>query len=176
MYAAHLSGPPSLHRSKSMPLQLSKSMPLGHPSKSMPLSLQVVLNHKDAQMPKMGSAGSAGYDLYSVVNMEIPPMSRAVVKTGIHITVPIGTYGRIAPRSGLAVKDWIDVGAGVIDRDYTGEIMVVLHNHKKELFNVRVGDRIAQLVLERITNPQVVQMCELGGSKRGDGGFGSTGK
>lgn len=142
----------------------------------MSSKLQVKLNHEYATVPTLGSDNAAGYDLYSVETKEIPPMSRVVIKTGIHITVPPGTYGRIAPRSGLAIKHWVDVCAGVVDRDYTGEVMVVLHNYKDEPFTVNTGDRIAQLIFELIINPPITQVSDLEESKRGDDGFGSTGR
>jgi len=91
------------------------------------------------------------------------------------MTVPDGTYGRIAPRSGLAVKKGIDVGAGVIDRDYTGQVGVVLFNNSDEDFEIKVGDRIAQLVIEKIATPEVQIVDDLEDTVRGVGGFGSTG-
>lgn len=87
----------------------------------------------------------------------------------------IVTDGRIAPRSGLAVKHFIDTGAGVIDSDYRGEVKVLLFNHSEVDFEVKEGDRIAQLVIERIYTPEVVVVEELEESVRGAGGFGSTG-
>jgi len=89
--------------------------------------------------------------------------------------VPEGTYGRVAPRSGLAWKHHIDVGAGVIDADYRGNVGVVLFNHSEKDFPVQVGDRVAQLILERIIVPDVVEVQELPDTIRGAGGFGSTG-
>ena len=83
--------------------------------------------------------------------------------------------GRIAPRSGLASKHMIDTGAGVIDADYRGQVKVLLFNHGEKDFEVREGDRIAQLVLERIYTPEVVEVDALEESVRGKGGFGSTG-
>lgn len=83
--------------------------------------------------------------------------------------------GRIAPRSGLAAKHFIDTGAGVIDEDYRGEVKVLLFNHAETDFEIKEGDRIAQLVLERIATPAVVEVQELAESTRGAGGFGSTG-
>lgn len=83
--------------------------------------------------------------------------------------------GRIAPRSGLASKHFIDTGAGVIDADYRGEVKVLLFNHAETDFEIKEGDRIAQLVLERIYTPEVVEVQELEESVRGAGGFGSTG-
>ncbi len=83
--------------------------------------------------------------------------------------------GRIAPRSGLAAKNFIDTGAGVIDADYRGPVKVLLFNHGESDFEVKEGDRIAQLVIERIYTPEVVEVEELEESVRGAGGFGSTG-
>jgi dUTP pyrophosphatase len=105
----------------------------------------------------------------------IPPQERAVVKTGLSVACPPGTYARIAPRSGLAVKKFIDCGAGVVDADYRGEVGVVLFNFGKEPFEVKKGDRIAQLILEQISMVDAVQVEELTDTVRGAGGFGSTG-
>jgi deoxyuridine 5'-triphosphate nucleotidohydrolase len=77
--------------------------------------------HKDSQIPIKGSLKSAGYDLFSYENIEIPPMEKALVHTGISVQLPEYSYGRVAPRSGLTWKKFIDVGAGVIDEDYRGE-------------------------------------------------------
>lgn len=97
------------------------------------------------------------------------------MKTDIQIEVPFGTYGRVAPRSGLAWKNFIDVGAGVIDQDYRGNVGVILFNHSDVDFDVKKGDRIAQLICERIIYPKVVQADSLTETQRGEGGFGSTG-
>ena len=97
------------------------------------------------------------------------------MKTGIAIACPTGTYGRVAPRSGLAVKKFIDTGAGVIDADYRGEVGVVLFNFSDQDFSVKVGDRIAQLVLEKICMVPAIEVETLSDTERGSGGFGSTG-
>jgi dUTP pyrophosphatase len=97
------------------------------------------------------------------------------VPTGIAIKVLPGTYGRIAPRSGITVKHNIHVGAGVIDADYTGEIKVVLYNVGKSSVTFEAFERIAQLILERIEVPEIIEVLELGETARGSGGFGSTG-
>ncbi len=89
--------------------------------------------------------------------------------------IPIGNYGRIAPRSGLAAKNFIDVGAGVIDSDYRGEVKVLLFNFSEEEFKVNVGDRIAQLIVEKYTRTEIEEVQDLSESERGAGGFGSTG-
>lgn len=129
-----------------------------------------------ATQPTRGSPESAGLDLYSAEDVEVPARGRAVAKTDIAIAVPYGCYGRVAPRSGLAVKQFVDVGAGVVDSDYRGNVGVVLFNFNTEPFQVKRGDRIAQLIIERIAMPELREVAELGDTKRGAGGFGSTGK
>ncbi|NXO48033.1 DUT protein, partial [Aramus guarauna] len=131
---------------------------------------------ENASAPSRGSARAAGYDLYSAYDCVIPPMEKAVVKTDIQIALPSGCYGRVAPRSGLAAKYFIDVGAGVIDEDYRGNVGVVLFNFGKENFEVKKGDRIAQLICERIYYPELEEVQALDDTERGEGGFGSTGK
>ncbi|KAI2471256.1 deoxyuridine 5'-triphosphate nucleotidohydrolase [Annulohypoxylon bovei var. microspora] len=128
-----------------------------------------------AQLPTRGSAFSAGYDLYASAACSIPARGKGLVETGLSIAVPADTYGRIAPRSGLAAKHFIDTGAGVIDADYRGPVKVLLFNHSEADFAVAAGDRVAQLVVERIYTPEVVEVQELEESVRGAGGFGSTG-
>ncbi|XP_054626444.1 deoxyuridine 5'-triphosphate nucleotidohydrolase, mitochondrial isoform X1 [Dunckerocampus dactyliophorus] len=128
-----------------------------------------------ATTPTRGSAKAAGYDLYSAYDYSIGPMDKAIVKTDIQIAVPHGCYGRVAPRSGLAAKHFIDVGAGVVDEDYRGNVGVVLFNFGKETFEVKKGDRVAQLVCEKICYPDLVEQKTLDDTERGAGGFGSTG-
>src|SRR5437588_4876141 len=105
----------------------------------------------------------------------IPPNERMAISTGIAIATPPGTYARIAPRSGLAAKYSIDIGAGVIDLDYRGEIKVISINHSKYPYQVRPGDRIAQLILERILLADPKEEEALDKTTRGNKGFGSTG-
>lgn len=105
----------------------------------------------------------------------IPPRGKALFKTDIAIAVPAGTYGRVAPRSGLALKHGIDTGAGVIDEDYRGNVGVILFNHSDVEFTVAAGDRIAQLILEKIETPPIQCVEDLDDTARGAGGFGSTG-
>ena len=128
-----------------------------------------------AKMPIRVSKHAAGFDLASANDVVVPARGRAVVKTGLAIAIPENTYARIAPRSGLAVKKFIDTGAGVVDYDYRGEVGVVLFNHAEEDFQVNVGDRIAQLILERISMADCIETSELFDTDRGTEGFGSTG-
>jgi dUTP pyrophosphatase len=139
------------------------------------MSFRVKKLAQGADLPVRGSNGAAGYDLTSVEECVILPGRRAVVATGISLKVPEGTYGRIAPRSGLAVKHGIQVGAGVIDSDYTGEVKVVLFNHNNKKYSIKPGFRIAQLILEQCVTPEVVEVDDLDATDRGSNGFGSTG-
>ena len=141
------------------------------------MSLKVKKLTFDAIVPTRGSDGAVGYDLYSSEDAVVPNQAgRALVGTGITVVLPPGVYGRVAPRSGLAVKHCINVGAGVIDPDYTGEIKVVLFNHGMDDFEIKKGDRIAQLVLERCETPPIEEINIVEDTERGSGGFGSTGQ
>jgi len=140
--------------------------------------------------PTRQKTGDAGYDLYATENVRVKPMSRALVSTGLSIEVPEGYYARIAPRSGLAVKNGIDVLAGVVDSSYRGEVKVVLMNLSIDLasmmgltpniagsnfdFNIKAGDRIAQLIIEKYHAVDWQHVAQLSSSER-TGGFGSTG-
>lgn len=114
-----------------------------------------------AILPSRGTSGAAGYDLSSAYAYTVKARGKELVKTDLSIAVPDGTYGRIAPRSGLAWKNSIDVGAGVIDADYRGPVGVILFNHSDTDFKIAAGDRIAQLILERIVIADVVETNDL---------------
>ena len=141
------------------------------------MSLQVTRLTDNAILPVRGSAQAAGFDLHSTDGYVVLPGNRVVVSTGITVKLPNGTYGRIAPRSGLAVKHGLDTLAGVIDPDYTGEVKVVLQNlDVNQPFVIRPGYRIAQLILEKYEVADVVEVAEpVMDTSRGDAGFGSTG-
>ena len=145
---------------------------------SLPQAAPALLIQKlgpNAITPTRGSAFAAGYDLYASEAITIKSKNKALVSTSLAIAVPLGTYGRIAPRSGLASKHFLDTGAGVIDADYRGEVKVLLFNFSDADYDVKQGERVAQLVLERIVTPEVVEVQSLEASVRGAGGFGSTG-
>jgi dUTP pyrophosphatase len=131
--------------------------------------------HPDARLPTRGSRHAAGLDLYSIESLTIEPGERVGVRTGLAVAIPEGFYGRVAPRSGLAVRNGIDVLAGVIDSDYRGEIVCAVINHGAETFVAEKGTRVAQLVIEAIITPEPVWADELDETERGAGGFGSTG-
>jgi len=138
------------------------------------MSLKIILE-EGAKVPIRGSKLSAGYDLFSNEESLIPAGERKLISTGIRIRFPEGHYARVAPRSGWAVKKSIDVGAGVIDIDYAGIVMILLINNSKEEIKIPRHERIAQLILEKISNPEIEIADILDLTERGDGGFGSTG-
>ena len=138
---------------------------------------KVKLLHYDAISPYKSYPGSAGYDIFSIESVTIEPGSRRLIATGVSLEVPEYYYIRVAPRSGLSVKG-IDVGAGVVDSSYRGEVKVLLINNSKESYNVQEGDRIAQLIMERCGNADITILeyyDELSMSERGENGFGSSG-
>jgi len=132
---------------------------------------------EDSQVPVRQTPDSAGYDLFAHETVVVRAGAGAqLVKTGVAVAVPPGTYGRVAARSGLAVKHSLAVGAGVIDADYRGEVGVVLFNlHPSLDYTVPKGSRIAQLVLEQIVTCSVLVVASLEGTERDAKGFGSTG-
>ena len=131
-----------------------------------------------AIIPKRGSEYAAGLDLYSPICGAIEPGKRLLVKLDIVIELPQGTFGHILPRSGLALKNGIHVGAGVIDEDYRGNVGVLLFNLSDELYVFNAGDRIAQLVIKPYVRVNLFEndLNNLNESQRGSGGFGSSGR
>ncbi len=138
--------------------------------------MEVVLHSSNAKLPQRANVTDAGYDLFASEATLIKARGSGLVKTDISISIPYGTYARIAPRSGLAVKHGIDVGAGVCDYGYTGKVGVLLFNHSDNDFQVSIGDRVAQLILTVIMTPSVTEVKKLASTDRGTSGFGSTGK
>ena len=129
----------------------------------------------NASKPTLSTPLAAGYDLYSAYEYIVPSRGKELIKTDICIQLPKDCYGRVAPRSGLAWKHFIDVGAGVIDADYRGDIRVLLFNFSDKEFKINIGDRIAQLIIQKIQHPIFIEV-QLDPSERGIQGFGSTGK
>ena len=153
-------------------MAVPKFFELTHPNFGI---LKVQKLNNNAALPKRSTGGAAGYDLCASQSCTISAGGKGLVPTGLSISFLAGLYARIAPRSGLALKKFIDVGASVVDADYRGEVGVVLLNHGDQDFKVNMGDRIAQLILERIDTPPVVEVSGLGETVRGTGGFGSIG-
>lgn len=131
--------------------------------------------HPNAQLPTRGSEHAAGLDLYAIEPALIKPSAQVKIPTGLAVEIPRNHYGRVAPRSGLAVNHGVNVHAGVVDSDYRGEIHVCLINHGNQPVDIRPGDRIAQLIIEQIRIMPATWANELAGTERGAGGFGSTG-
>jgi len=133
-----------------------------------------------ASIPSRADEGAAGYDLSAAIDADviIPPHSQAMISTGLKLEFPNDHYARVAPRSGLAYKNSIDVLAGVVDHSYKGVVQVILYNHGIEPFVVKQGNRIAQLIFERISTPSLIEVSsesDLTSTSRGSNGFGSTG-
>ena len=137
------------------------------------LKMQKLSNN--ATLPKRSTNRAAGYDLFASQNCTIPASGKGLVQTVLAISFPVGLYAKIAPRLGLALKKFIDVGASVVNSDYHGEVGVVLFNHGDQDFEVKMGDRIAQLILEKIDTPPVEEVQDLEDTVCGLGGFGNTG-
>ena len=133
--------------------------------------------HPDAVLPAYAHPSDAGMDLRSVADLEIPRGGRALVPTGLVALLPPGYEAQVRPRSGLALKHGVTVlnTPGTIDSGYRGEIGIILANFGEAAFAVKNGDRIAQLVIAPVTQPQVVEADVLDATDRGAGGFGSTG-
>lgn len=129
----------------------------------------------NSKIPTKANANDAGWDLYSTIDTIIPPKQRKTVKTGIALEMPEHMAGLIWPRSGLSVKQGIDVLAGVVDSGYRGEIMVCLYNTSDENVSINCGDRIAQIIFQEVPRVMMLHQEGLGSSQRGDKGFGSSG-
>lgn len=138
-------------------------------------SIQFIKLSEDVKSPTRATIFSAGLDLYAPHKVLIKPREQTIVKTKLKVKVPIGCYARIAPKSGLSLKQlWVN--AGVIDSDYTGEIGVVLFNSGSEVIEIDKNDKMCQLICEKILIPDICIVTEIPKTSRADGGFGSSGK
>jgi dUTP pyrophosphatase len=139
----------------------------------MTVKIQIV----GENVPKYATFGDAGADLVSAEDVRIPAHQRILVKTGIKIAIPTGYVGLVHPRSGLALKHGITVlnAPGTIDAGYRGEVGIILYNSSALDFEVKAGDRIAQLVIQKVETAEFEVVDALIESDRGEGGFGSTG-
>ena len=129
----------------------------------------------NATIPKRANPTDAGLDLYAIEDFSIEPGKRVLAKTGLAVAVPPEHYGRVADRSGNALKLGVHTFAGVVDEAYRGELGVVLFNSSQTPAAFKRGDRIAQLIVEKCAYPEPVEVGELDETARGQGGFGSTG-
>ena len=144
-------------------------------------SVQVLITRLDPELPlpRYAKGGDAGADIVSRTDITLAPGERALVPTGIAIALPDGYVALVHPRSGLAIKHGVTMvnAPGTVDAGYRGELQIILINHdKSESVSFKRGDRIAQLVIQRVERAEFVEVHELPGSGRGSGGFGSTGR
>lgn len=131
----------------------------------------------EARLPKLEHEGDAGFDLYSIESATLKPMERKLVRTGISVELEKGFEGQVRPKSGLAAEHGITMlnTPGTIDAGYRGEIKAIVINFGEREYRIEAGKKICQLVFSRIEHPEIVEVVELAESKRGSGGFGSTG-
>ena len=144
-------------------------------------SVQVLITRLDPDLPlpRYAKGGDAGADIVSRIDITLAPGERALVPTGIAIALPDGYVALVHPRSGLAIKHGVTMvnAPGTVDAGYRGELQIILINHdKSEPVSFKRGDRIAQLVIQKVERGEFVEVQELPGSGRGTGGFGSTGR
>jgi dUTP pyrophosphatase len=148
------------------------------PDDQADLAIDVVRLDAELPLPSYAHPGDAGADLLTTVDVTLAPGERAMVPTGVAIALPAGYVALVHPRSGLAARHGLSIvnAPGTVDAGYRGEIKVMLINHDPHLpIELRRGDRIAQLVVQRVERARFVEVGELPGSARGDGGYGSTG-
>lgn len=144
-------------------------------------AVQVLITRLDPDLPlpRYAKGGDAGADIVSRIDITLAPGERALVPTGIAIALPDGYVALVHPRSGLAIKHGVTMvnAPGTVDAGYRGELQIILINHdKSESVSFKRGDRIAQLVIQKVERAEFVEVQELPGSGRGTGGFGSTGR
>lgn len=148
-----------------------------HPAPAVPVMVKRLPHFEGLELPEYATDGSAGMDVVAAEDVSLAPAARHAVATGLAVAIPPGFEIQVRPRSGLALKHGITVPntPGTIDSDYRGELKVILINHGAETFEIRRGDRIAQLVLAPVTQLSWLKVDELDDTARGAGGFGSTG-
>jgi len=144
-------------------------------------SVEVLITRLDPELPlpRYAKGGDAGADIVSRIDITLAPGERALVPTGIAIALPDGYVALVHPRSGLAIKHGVTMvnAPGTVDAGYRGELQIILINHdKSESVSFKRGDRIAQLVIQKVERAEFVEVHDLPGSGRGTGGFGSTGR
>jgi dUTP pyrophosphatase len=145
------------------------------------MNLQVLITRLDPDLPlpKYAKGGDAGADIYSRIDFTLAPGERALIPTGIAIALPDGYVALVHPRSGLAIKHGITMvnAPGTVDAGFRGELQCILINHDAtEAVSFKRGDRIAQLVFQKVERAEFIEVSDLPGSGRGEGGFGSTGR
>lgn len=140
--------------------------------------LRVVRSERDLPLPSYAHEGDAGLDLRAAEDLDLAPGARAAVATGLRIAVPDGWVGLVHPRSGLARRYGLTVAnaPGTVDAGYRGDLMVLLVNLGDAPVSIHRGDRVAQLLLQRVGRASIVEVDDLDDTVRGEGGFGSSGR
>jgi dUTP pyrophosphatase len=148
-----------------------------HSPDSVPVPVKRLPHFEGLELPAYATEGAAGMDVLAAEDVSLAPGGRHAVATGLAFAIPPGFEIQVRPRSGLALKHGITVPntPGTIDSDYRGELKVILINHGAETFEIRRGDRVAQLVVAPVTRASWLKVDELDRTERGEGGFGSTG-
>ena len=143
----------------------------------MTVKVRVKRLSPEAKIPKAAKKGDAAFDLFSTIDYELRPGERFAVPTGIALEIPLGYEGEVRPRSGLALKEGVTVlnTPGTIDSGYRGEVKTIMINHNDESFKITKGMRISQLAIRPVPEVEFIEVDELSGTERGEGGFGSTG-
>ena len=147
------------------------------PATEIPVAVKILPHGEGLPLPAYATDGAAGMDAVSAEDVTLAPGGHRMAAAGLAMAIPAGFEIQVRPRSGLALKHGISVpnAPGTIDSDYRGELKVILINHGAEPFEIRRGDRVAQLVLAPVTRASWLQVEELDETLRGEGGFGSTG-
>jgi dUTP pyrophosphatase len=139
------------------------------------MKLKIKKLNKDARLPKYTHVNDAGMDLFSIEDKTLESGEKFVCRTGIALAIPTGYVGLIWDKSGIALKKGIKTMGGVIDSNYRGEIGVIMKNLSKEKYEIKKGEKIAQILIQKVESPEIEEVGNLDNTNRGDGGFGSTG-
>jgi len=142
----------------------------------MRMQLKIKKMHPDAKLPSFAHDTDAGMDLCATEEVQIEPGAHVAIPTGIAMAIPVGHVGLLWDKSGVAIKRGLKTLGGVIDAGYRGEIFVGLFNTGKEAQVFSVGDKVAQIIIQKIEQPEIVETEDLDETARGEGAFGSTGK
>lgn len=140
------------------------------------MQIKIKKLNPQAVIPACNHEGDAGMDIFALENIVIPARGRALVATGLALEIPLGFVGLVWGKSGLAVHHGIITSAGVIDAGYRGEVKVALVNTSDEDYTIEAGHKVAQLLIQKVEHPEIVEVAELSDTARGINGFGSTGK
>lgn len=139
------------------------------------MKIKIKKLHSDAIIPKYAHDGDAGMDLFSIEDLILKPKHRAIVRTGLSIEFPKGYVALMWDKSGIA-KEGVTTLAGVGDAGYRGEYKIVLYNLSSKKYEIKKGQKIAQILIQKVESPEIEEVDELSETSRGTGGFGSTGK